>query len=245
MLGMLLSKLDEGTLREIFLIYDRLLGGAGQNVVLLAKENPGSLNSKDYPVSWHVARIKQVLGVAGATAVDIQLGSSFEKAEGDTKLIVWDEGRFGEDRLVRFALDANQLEPEKVEGIEKIFRQEVEFFLFSRGLAVYIESDGHYARLEEIMGRNEPVTEVMWLVGLGVRMSRIKRNFLHQTKLGNMDRKFRPVCLRIEDLEKQVIAAADLYTKEKKKPTLEDKKTFLNEYAIICDIVGCLDETAA
>jgi len=139
---MKLSALDEPILREIFLIYARIVGGKRIAEYLGKNADPGI----DFALNW----IKSLLG--GTNAAGIRLGSNLNGGEGDAKFYTCDEGSCGaDDRAIRFSFDPNLVHTPQGDSMKAAFEEAVDWYLFSKGIAVFLRWNYEYRKFFETL----------------------------------------------------------------------------------------------
>lgn len=133
MYGMKLSELTEDILREIFLLYEKIVGGRIREYVF---------SRSSQPMAMQIEYIRDRLS-GGGNAAEWCLGSSLNGGESNAKLFVWDERSVYEegtkkiiDKVIRFSFDPNIISGQEAEKMKKDFEIAVDKFLLETKLPV-------------------------------------------------------------------------------------------------------------
>jgi hypothetical protein len=134
MYGMKLSMLTEELLKEILLLYDKILEGD----VKLYCFSSGS-PSMAQRLEW----LKE--GLSGSNAVDWRYGSKLKTKSNmpdkDAKLIIWREKTIWKenekkDTVIRFSFDPNIISGEEADRLKKQFEYAIDKLLLIRGVGI-------------------------------------------------------------------------------------------------------------
>jgi len=137
-----MSALDEPTLREIFLIYDRIVGGKRIAEYLGKHADPNI----DFALDWIKSELRET------NAAGLRLGSKLNGGEGNAKFYAWDEGSCGEgDRAIRFSFDPNLVRTPQGDSMKAAFGEAVDWYLFSKGIAVFLRWNNEYRKFFEML----------------------------------------------------------------------------------------------
>lgn len=138
MLGMKLSGLSEDILREIFLAYERVVGG-----------NIGRYVFSDTAPSLENRLVYIRKNMNESNVAEFRFGS---KLRGDErmngKLVIWNEGpvpgdSFPGDRIIRFSFDPNLVRGSEAENIAEEFEKEIDTLLVSKNIALSLSLENN------------------------------------------------------------------------------------------------------
>jgi len=228
MLGIKLSQLDAGTLREILFVYDQLIGGTSRERHYFADDN--------MVLNRTVEMINEVLN-RSSTYAELRIGSSFAGEETNGKLFIVREGNIGEDQVIRFSYDPNfgRRCPE-ADVLARDFQTEINWFLFSRGLAVLAGDLDQRNKVDRLMETLEASNnDGSWIAGLLIKILEAREKVIQ--KSGN-HRESRPLLSALADLQGRIERKGRALSGTGTKFVLEDKKKFVSKLAIIYEIIG-------
>jgi len=130
MYKMILSQLTEKRLREIFLLYDRIIGGRIRDCALM-QSSP--------PLATHLAHINKQFEISNAA--EFCYGSNLIGGEINTKLIVWYESGLYQDKklidkLIRFSFDTHSIDTKESRNMRLDFEEAVDKLLVKWGVDI-------------------------------------------------------------------------------------------------------------
>jgi hypothetical protein len=127
---MMLSQLTEKRLMEIFLLYDRIIGGRIRDYALM-QSSP--------PFATHLAYINKQF--SSGNAAEFCYGSNLNGGEQNTKLIVWYESGLYQDKkltdkLIRFSFDTHSIDTEESRNMRSDFEEAADKLLVKWGVNI-------------------------------------------------------------------------------------------------------------
>lgn len=130
MYKMMLSQLTEKRLIEIFLLYDRMIGGRIRDYALM-RSSP--------PIATHLAYINRQFEISNAA--EFCYGSNLNGGEQNTKLIVWYESGLYQDnklidKLIRFSFDTHSIDTKESRNMRLDFEEAIDKLLVKWGVDI-------------------------------------------------------------------------------------------------------------
>ena len=234
MLGMHFRDLDKATFREILYLYDAYIGGMVRRMGYFS----------DYSgIDRLIEDIEETFDTTCDWA-EFRWGSDYNGHWIHAKLYVNNHSRpSSRDRNVSFSFVANtDKESEKDKAMQTFFEREVDYFLFSRGLAVFIDAFGPRDRLAKLKsgieekGRDD---DGKWIMAFANEVN---------TSLRHLSERFQRKEIANErvniihgSLYKLVQDVQNAHAPEQKISD-SDKEKFVTGLAIINEVIGAHEE---
>ena len=234
MSGMRLSQLTEELLKEIFLLYDRVVGGQVKKYVF---------GSSSMPMSERVKRIHEEFK-RGSSDLDHRFGSKLKDGDDeDAKLFVrWETIEDG-DKIIRFSFDPNLVRGEEAERLTKEFEREIDYLLFSKGLTVFLRCDREKRKkleaLEEEIEQELKKTANNWTACFGGELAITESDLSFKVRAGEIEKeKGKGLQSGIELLKLRIQRLAKQYPLKESLPPDEEREQLLNDLAILKELIG-------
>lgn len=232
---MRLSRLTEELLKEIFLLYDRVVGGQVKKYVF---------GSSSMSMSERVERIYEEFE-RGGFDLSHRFGSKLKGGDDvDAKLVVWWETTEDGDKIIRFSFDPNLARGEEASGrLTKEFEREVDYLLFSKGLAVFLKCDREKRKeleaLEAKIKQELRKTANNWTACFGSELAIIESDLGFKVRAGEIEKeKGKGLQSGIESLKLRIRNLAKQYSLKQPLPPAKTRELFLNDLAVLKELIG-------
>lgn len=237
MLGMYLSQLDAGVFREIMYIYETLIGG---------KVRGNDQESDPYRDAERFVQTVVILFNGRSNVAEFRFGSDFEGRWPHARLLVYDHSpQDDRGKTISFYFDPH-LERKTAEAAEMIrrFESEIDYFLFSRGLAVFVETYEPRERLKKMAAcieQEKNDSKGSWVPAFIGEIKETRERLAAKRKKGEISEERQKVTLnRLKKLNDEIFRK-----QSSRMPFVgiieiaeEEKKNFLLQLAIINEITG-------
>ncbi len=231
---MRLSQLTEELLEEIFLLYDRVVGGQVKKLVF---------GSSSILMSERLERIHEEFE-KGSSVLDHRFGSKLKGGDDEhAKLVVWWETTKDGDKIVRFSFDPNLVSGEEAERLTKEFEREIDYLLFSKDLALFPEWDREKRKeleaLEADIEQELQETTNNWTACFVSELAVTESDLSFKVRAGEIEgKKGNGLQAGIELLKLRIRNLAKQYSLKQPLPPTKTRELLLNDLAVLKELIG-------